>query len=195
MAAVAFPAGFRTTGLPFGVTVLGPAKTDNALLHIADGMHRRMGGSIGGVNAQLSDSAPIPAPKSPPGCTLVAVVGAHLTGQPLNRLLTGRSARLVSTTKTSSCYRFYALAGTVPPKPGLVRDPGYNGPGIEVEVWAIPTHNFGPFVAEIPPPLGIGSIELADGTWVKGFICEPAGISGAIEITNFGGWRNYLAHR
>jgi len=195
MAAVAVPAGLRSNGLPFGVTVLAAAQSDLALLHLADRLHHDLGGLLGGLSTPLVETEPLQVTLTPPGCTLVAVVGAHLTGQPLNRLLTSRSARLVSTTRTAACYRFYALNGTVPPKPGLVRDPNFVGAGIEVEVWAIPTNKFGAFVAEIPAPLGIGTVELEDGTSVKGFICEPAAIASATDITHFAGWRAYLASK
>jgi allophanate hydrolase len=120
------------------------------------------------------------------------VAGAHLTGQPLNHELTNRGARLVKTCRTSGDYRLYALSNTKPAKPGLVREPKFNGWGIEVEVWAIPESAFGGFVAGIPAPLGIGTIQLEDGSSVKGFICEPAALSGAEEITRFGGWRSYV---
>ena len=128
-----------------------------------------------------------------PGCIAVAVVGAHLSGQPLNRQLTDRGARLLKTCRTAPNYRLYALQGTMPPKPGLVRDPAFAGAGIEVEVWAMPEDRFGGFVAEIPPPLGIGNATLDDGETVKSFICEPYAIGQSPEITRYGGWRNYLA--
>ena len=193
LAAVALPAGFRPNGLPFGVTLLGPAQTERALLTIADRLHRHGGQTVGGLRTPLRETAPLPAPATPPGCVLLAVVGAHLAGQPLNTQLSGRGARLVSTTKTAGGYRLYALPGTTPPKPGLVRDPGFRGPGIELEVWAMPAPAFGSFVAEIPPPLGIGSVELADGSVVNGFVCEPFALPDATEITSHGGWRAYLA--
>jgi len=177
LAALAVPAGFRPNGLPFGVSLIGPARTDTALLALAERLARP---------SEPPRSAP------PPGCILLAVVGAHLMGQPLNRQLTERGARRVSTTKTAIGYRLYALPNTHPPKPGLVRAPSFDGLGIEVEVWAVPTKNFGSFVAEIPAPLGIGSVVLADGSVVKGFICEPFTLESATEITHFGGWRAYL---
>jgi allophanate hydrolase len=177
LAAVAVPAGFRRDGLPFGVSLIGPAFSDEALLELAG---RYLGESC--------------ATSTAPGCVLVAVAGAHLSRQPLNHQLTGRGARLVRTCRTSAEYRLYALE-TVPPKPGLVRDPAFAGWGIEVEVWAVPENRFGSFVAEIPAPLGIGTIKLEDGTAVKGFICEQAGLSSALEITRFGGWRSYLSNR
>jgi allophanate hydrolase len=177
LAAVAVPAGFRRDGLPFGVSLVGPAFSDAALLALASRYARTT----------------VHATGEAPGCIHVAVVGAHLTGQPLNTQLTERGARLVQSCRTSPEYRFYALANTTPPKPGLVREPGFEGPGIALEIWAVPSHHFGSFVAGVPPPLGIGSVQLDTGEWVKGFICEPAAMAGAAEITTFGGWTNYLA--
>jgi allophanate hydrolase len=176
LAAVAVPAGFRRDGLPFGVSLIGPAFSDGALLALAS----RFAGTV----ARSTDA---------PGCIHVAVVGAHLTGQPLNRQLTERGARLVRACRTSPEYRFYALANTAPPKPGLVRDPGFDGPGIALEIWAVPSHHFGSFVAGVPPPLAIGSVQLDSGEWVKGFVCEPVATVGATEITEYGGWASYLA--
>ncbi|HYO84356.1 MAG TPA: allophanate hydrolase [Bryobacteraceae bacterium] len=195
LAAVATPAGFDLRGLPFGVSLIGPAFTDEALLLVADGLHRRMVENIGATQYDL-DTAPVLAvPATPSGCILVAVVGAHLHGEPLNWQLTSRQARLVRRCRTAAGYRLYALTGTVPLKPGLVREPGFDGPGIEVEVWAVPEDRFGSFVAEIPPPLGIGTVTLEDGTAVKCFLCEPAALQSATEITSFAGWRGYLQHR
>lgn len=193
LAAVALPAGFRPNGLPFGVSLIGPAQTDLALLSVADKLHRHSGKMLGGLPTPLAETALLTPPVTPPGCTLLAVVGAHLTGEPLNRQLTERGARLTAATKTAAGYRLYALANTVPAKPGLVHAPGFEGPGIDVEVWAMPTFQFGSFVADIPTPLGIGSVELVDGSVVKGFICEPFAVEQAPEITHFGGWRPYLS--
>lgn len=177
LAAIAVPAGFRHDGLPFGVSLIGPAFSDEALLALA---------------ARCEGGPAVPRGDAP-GCIHVAVVGAHLTGQPLNHQLTERGARLVQSCRTSPEYRFYALANATPPKPGLVREPGFDGPGIALEVWAVPAHHFGSFVAGVPPPLGIGSVQLDTGEWVKGFICEPAAIAEATEITAYEGWTNYLA--
>ena len=136
------------------------------------------------------------------GLIRIAVVGAHLSGMPLNHQLTQRGARLVAATQTSSAYRLYALPGTVPPKPGLARVSGGStgagtgaGTAIAMELWDKPLNCFGEFVAEVPAPLGIGSVELDNGTWVKGFICEPCGIDGALDISAFGGWKNFLASK
>jgi allophanate hydrolase len=124
----------------------------------------------------------------------LAVCGAHLQGQPLNGQLTSRGATLVARTTTAPTYRLYALA-TTPPKPGLVRV-SEGGAAIEVEVWALDAAGFGTFVDEVPAPLAIGTVELADGTSVKGFVCEPIAIVDApehvVEITAFGGWRAWL---
>ena len=176
LAAVAAPAGFRSDGLPFGISFIGAAFSDEALLALA---HRCLG-----AKTPLLDKAP--------GCVELAVVGAHLTGQPLNSQLTQRGARLKKTCRTASGYRLYALAGSKPPKPGLARDDQFHGGGIEVEVWTIAEDQFGSFVAEVPEPLGISNVTLDSGELVKGFICEPYALASATEITRFGGWRNYL---
>jgi allophanate hydrolase len=175
LAAVAAPAGFRPNGLPFGISFIGRSFTDEALLALA---HRYLGGTT-------------PLVESCPGCVEVAVVGAHLSGEPLNHQLTERGARLLKTCRTANDYRLYALAGTVPAKPGLVRDPNFRGPGIEVEIWAMPGDRFGDFVAAIPAPLGIGTVTLDDGEEMKCFLCEPHALAEATEITHLGGWRAY----
>jgi allophanate hydrolase len=178
LAAVAVPAGFRRDGLPFGISLIGPAFLDQALLRLAA--------------RYLAE--PLPLDVAPPGCVLVAVVGAHLSSQPLNCELTRRRARLVKCCRTAPDYRLYAL-NAEPPKPGLIYESGFVGPGIEVELWAVPENEFGGFVAAIPAPLAMGNVTLDSGTMVKGFICEHAAVSGAKEITHFGGWLNYLALR
>jgi allophanate hydrolase len=175
LAAVAAPAGFRSNDLPFGVSFIGPAFTDDGLLALA--------ARYLGEPTLLS---------APPRCGELAVVGAHLSGQPLNYQLTKRNARLQRVTRTAGDYRLYALSGCTPPKPGLVREEGFRGPGIEVEVWAVPDDSFGGFVAEVPPPLTIGTVSLADGESVKCFLCEPCAVAAARDITDFGGWRPYL---
>ncbi len=185
LAAVAVPAGVRANGLPFGVSLIGPAFSEVALLSVADRFHRAQTLVPGDI---------VNLAACPPGCIAVAVLGAHLNGQPLNHELTNRQARLIKTCRTAPGYRLYALDGTMPPKPGLVRDQRFRGPGIDVEVWAMPEHHFGSFVAGVPAPLGIGSAVLDDGSTVKSFICEPYAVAGATEITRFGGWRHYLAH-
>jgi allophanate hydrolase len=112
---------------------------------------------------------------------------------PLNGQLQERGAELVKTTTTSDAYRFYALANTTPPKPGLVRVKNGEGAAIAIEIWRMPEEAYGSFVALIPSPLGIGQIETVDGTMVQGFLCEQEGLNGATDITHFKGWRSYLA--
>ena len=123
----------------------------------------------------------------------LAVVGAHLSRLPLNHQLTSRGGTLVRAAKTKNVYRLYALPGTTPPKPGMMRTATPTEAGIELEVWELSPGAFAEFVAEIPPPLGIGTIELADGELVKGFLCEAYALASATDITRFGGWRHYLA--
>lgn len=178
LSALAVPAGRRPNGLPFGVTLMAPAMAEEALTATAQ---RYLGEESEGVSTT--------------GFVDVAVVGAHLAGMPLNHQLTSRGAYLREQARTAPDYRFYALANSTPPKPGLEHVPGFSGPGIEVEVWAMPASEFGSFVAEIPPPLGIGSVKLASGRTVKCFIAEPYALQTATEITQFGGWRAYLAAR
>jgi hypothetical protein len=119
----------------------------------------------------------------------LAVVGAHLSGFPLNKDLTNLGATLSKRTKTSPRYKLYELQNTTPAKPGLVRD--HQGRSIEIEIWRIPLSNVGNFLETISTPLGLGSIEIEDESWVKGFICEPYGLEGAKDVTVFGGWRSY----
>lgn len=197
LAAIAIPAGFRGAssrngGLPFGVTLMGPAFSDRALLHLADRLHRKAVDFTGAKLAQLPQLPMLVEPYCPAGYVPVAVVGAHLTGQPLNHQLTSAGAFLLEATRTTPEYRLYSLEGTVPPKPGLVHEPGFAGPGIAVEVWAMPRKTFGAFTAAIPSPLAIGNCTLDSGRSVKGFVCEPFAIGGATEITCHGGWLAYL---
>ncbi|MCO6056537.1 allophanate hydrolase [Pseudomonas sp. MOB-449] len=188
LSALALPAGFRADGLPAGITLLAPVWHDAALASFGKRWQASLDLPLGATGRALP--AP-PAPAQAPGCVRVAVVGAHLTGMPLNVQLTSRNAVLVEEARTASDYRLFALPGTVPPKPGLARS--RDGAELIIELWDIPQARFGEFVAEIPPPLGIGNLQLADGRWVKGFICEPYALEGARDITGFGGWRAFIA--
>jgi allophanate hydrolase len=191
LAGTAVPGGFRPNGLPFGLTLLGRAFEDEKIARLADWLHRELANpTVGGTGLPLSESAPIAAAK--PAKVEVAVVGAHLSGQPLNWQLTERNARLVRTARTAPGYSLYALAGTVPAKPGLIRD-GVGAGLIELEIWEMDFAAFGSFVALIPPPLGIGTVTLEDGGTVKSFVGETYAIAGSQDITEFGGWRNWLA--
>jgi len=188
LSALAVPAGFRENGLPFGVTLMAPAFHDQALLALGSRYHRALGGAAGLTGVRIEEQ---PLAPEPPDGILLAVVGAHLRGQPLNTQLTSRGARFIRETRTAPGYRLYALPNTTPAKPGLVRAPGFDGPGIELEVWSLSQAAFGSFVAEVPAPMVIGSVELADGSVVKSFLCEPYATEGAEEVTAFGGWLAY----
>lgn len=187
--ALALPAGLRGDGLPFGITLIGAAWQDAALADFG----RRWQQAYPWQAGALGGSLPVPQQpdQAPPGHLRLAVVGAHLSGMPLNWQLTERHARFVESTCTADCYRLYALPNTTPPKPGLVR--AQSGAPIAVELWDVPLKLFGSFVALIPAPLGIGTLTLGDGREVKGFICEGAAVEGATDITHLGGWRAYIA--
>lgn len=191
LAALALPGPFRTDGLPAGITLIAPAWHDRALADFGVRWQQQLALPRGATGLAFTPSAtalPVSAQH-----VRVAVVGAHLRGMPLNFQLVSRQAVFVETTQTAACYRLYALANTQPQKPGLAR--ADEGAAIEVELWDIPLARFGEFVAEIPPPLGIGTLELRDGRLVKGFICEPAALSDATDITAFAGWRNWIARK
>lgn len=130
-----------------------------------------------------------------PSLIEIIVVGAHLTGMPLNHELTGPGGVLVKKARTAKDYRLFVLPNTTPPKPGLIREPGFEGNGLEVEVWSLPADAFGRFVANIPAPLGIGKITLDDGTSISGFLCEAHAVQSATDITHLGGWRAYIASK
>jgi allophanate hydrolase len=121
------------------------------------------------------------------------VVGAHLSGMPLNRELTEVQAQLRGPVVTAPDYRLFVLPNTTPPKPGLLRAPGSGGNGIQGEVWLLDAADFGRFVARIPAPLGIGKVMLSDGEMVSGFLCEAYATEGAQEVTHLVGWRAYIA--
>jgi allophanate hydrolase len=195
LSAVAVPAGFRADGIPFGVTLVGPALADGRLCAIGDALHRSLGDArLGATPTTLSSTPAVLVPETPDAPLRVAVVGAHLSGQPLNWQLVERKAKLIQTARTGKGYRLYALANTSPPKPGLVFD-GSGAGGIEVEIWEMDAAAFGSFVALIPAPLGIGTITLDDGRRVQGFLCEAHATRDAEDITAFGGWRAWLASR
>jgi len=175
LCAVALPAGTRQSGLPFGVTWFAPAHRDRILL-----------------DCVRSPGPPTACARPPSGRVWLAVAGAHLSGQPLNHELTSRGARLVSLTTTAPEYRLFEL-DTVPPKPGLVHTPNAGGHRIEVEIWELDEAAFGAFVSRVPAPMTIGTTKLVDGSCVKGFSCEPHALHQAREISDYGGWRQYLA--
>ena len=198
-AAISVPSAIRADGLPFGITLIGLCGSDWQLAELGQRYHHATG-LLQGATGQ-----PLPAPVVLPGIGLqsatatmnatvkVAVVGAHLSGMPLNSQLTERQATLLSTTETAPDYQLFALPATVPPKPGLLRVAPGAGTRIALEIWEMPVEHYGSFVAMIPAPLGIGTLVLADGSHVQGFVCEPQALHGAQEISHFGGWRAYIA--
>lgn len=188
LAATAVPAGFQHDGLPFGVTLIAPPHQDVPLLHLASRMQQALGGKLGATEYALPCAAALSL--LPSGLIRIAVVGAHLSGLPLNYQLTERNARCVAATQTAPKYRFYALPDGK--RPGLIKVQA-GGAAIACEVWEMPASQLGGFVAGIAAPLGIGKLELADGSSVSGFICEGIGVFDAQDITAYGGWRAWLA--
>jgi allophanate hydrolase len=194
LCAVAVPGAPRADGLPFGVTVVGPAGSDPLVADVAARLHAAVGGTLGAT------SIPVPSdawPDEPPGFggrARIAVVGAHLRGLPLHHELTALGARLQTVTRTAASYRLYALSGTVPPKPGLVRVER-RGAAIEVEIYAVSEAGLGRFLAGVSAPLAIGPVELDDGTTVPGFLATAGALDSAIDITHHGGWRTYMESR
>ena len=182
MAAIAVPAGSKSNNTGFGITLIGPAHSDKALIALA--------------GAYLTSAALPPLPPLDLGehmdTVKLAVVGAHLEDMPLHWQLTSRGASFVGATSTAPTYRLYAMADSVPPKPALVHSAD-GGAAIALEVYELGLAEFGSFVAEVPPPLAIGTVTLADGSSVKGFVAEPRALTGAEDITHLGGWRAYVA--
>jgi len=183
MAALAVPAGTRHNGTGFGITFIGPADTDHALLEAAD---------IYLATAQLPPPPPLDL-ETKMQTVKLAVVGAHLKDMPLHWQLTSRNAIFLGAFETAPNYRLYAMADSVPPKPALVY--AEDGAAIKLEVYELGVAEFGSFTVEVPAPLAIGTVTLADGSSVKGFVAEPRAIIGAQDITDLGGWRAYIATR
>jgi allophanate hydrolase len=198
LAALAVPAVFRRDRLPSGITLIGPRGSDATLAALGAAFHRSLALPLGATGhphdasrAELSDAD---RPQTPTESVLLAVVGAHLSGLPLNHQLQQAGGVLVRKCRTQASYRLFALPRTSPPKPGMIRvAPPDAGMAIEVEVWSVPTAAFGGFVAGVPAPLSIGTVFLEDGTSVHGFLCEHHALQGAEDISRFGGWRGYLA--
>ena len=183
MAALAVPAGARGNGTGFGITLIGPADSDLALLDAADAYL---------AAADLSSPPPLDL-EGKMQTVKLAVVGAHLKDMPLHWQLTSRDATFVGAFETAPNYRLYAIADSVPPKPALVHSD--EGAAIKLEVYELGVAEFGSFVVEVPAPLAIGTVTLADGSSVKGFVAEPRALNGAEDITALGGWRAYIAQR
>ncbi|MDB5640511.1 MAG: allophanate hydrolase [Bradyrhizobium sp.] len=188
---LALPAAIRADDIPFGITLLAPAGQDAQLASIGRVFHADTNLSMGARGLPQPPLAPLPA-RLRGDEIAIAVVGAHLSGMALNGELKALGGRLLEQAKTAPDYKLYAL-DTTPPKPGMLRVEAGTGTSIELEVWTLPAAQFGKFVAAIPPPLSIGTVRLADGRGVKGFIVEPAAVNGARDISAFSGWRAFMA--
>ena len=203
LSALAVPTGFLANGMPCGITLIATCGKDLPLLNLGAKLHAASVATVGATphaphraaraspDSTSLDAAAIRS-AFPSGLVRVAVCGAHLSGLPLNGQLTQRAARLVRSTRSAACYRLVALPGGPPFRPGMLRTE-HGGGAIELEVWELPASQFGSFVAGIPAPLGIGTVELEDGSTVQGFVCEEVAARQARDITALGGWRAYLA--
>jgi len=189
LSALALPFGFRPDGLPFGITLVAAGFREAALLAFGGRWQRAVPLPLGKTNSVLPPAAvdPVVAEDRVP----IAVVGAHMSGLPLNGQLTALGGRLERAGRTAPVYRFYALPGVPPRRPGLVRV-AEDGGAVELEVWSLPAEAVGAFLRQVPAPLGLGAVALDDGSSVPGFLCEAYAVTGAEDITALGGWRAYL---
>jgi allophanate hydrolase len=190
---LALPSAMRPDGIPFGITLLAPAGHDAQLASIGRVFHADTGLKMGAKGVTQPPRAALSSELSGDEIA-IAVVGAHLSGMALNGELTTLGGRLLEAATTAPDYKLHAL-DTTPPKPGMLRVDEGAGSAIKLELWALSAASFGKFVAAIPPPLSIGTIRLADGRGIKGFLVEPAAINGARDISAFGGWRAFMAEK
>jgi allophanate hydrolase len=188
---LALPASMRADGIPFGITLLAPSGRDAQLASIGRAFHADTALTMGAKGLKQPPLAPLANDAKDE--IAIAVVGAHLSGMALNGELKALGGRLLKAASTAPDYKLYALKGTTPPKPGMLRVEAGEGSSIEVELWALSPASFGVFVAAIPTPLSIGTIRLADGSSVQGFLVEAAAVNGARDISKFGGWRVFMA--
>ena len=191
MCGIAVPTAQRSDGRPGSVTLLAGAGQDALVASVARGFEKDCSRTMGATKHAIA--SPKPLPPAQPDTIEIAVCGAHMSGLPLNWQLTDLGAKFVRKAQTTTDYKFYALAGGPPARPGLIKVARSHSGTIALEVWSMPKAAFGTFMAGIPAPLGIGTINLSDGTAVKGFLCEPSGLDGATDITTLGDWRAYLA--
>jgi allophanate hydrolase len=194
LAAIATPSGMRTDGLPSSLTLIGPAGSDGFLAGIAAAVQVRSGVPMG-ATGRCPPSPPRAPLHAPPGRIELAVVGAHLSGLPLNRELVEIGGVFLREADTVPHYRLFCLPGTIPPKPGLLRIAANGGASIKAEIWALAPAAFGQFVANIPAPLGVGTLNFTDGTSAKGFLVEAEAAKGARDVSEFGGWRAFVGQR
>jgi len=211
LCALAIPGPFRDDRFPAGITLLARAHHERWLVELGQRLEAAFGLPLGATGRLQGQASPSPAAGvvSRPGCLTLAVVGAHLSGMPLSGQLSSRGAELLATRRTAPRYELRLLAksptgtaegsvtGGGPERPGLFRmtEEERTGAAIEVELWALPRAEVGSFLELVPPPLGLGSLELDDGSWVRGFICEPWGRVGSQDITSFGGFRAFVSAR
>jgi allophanate hydrolase len=188
---LALPASMRADGIPFGITLLAPSGRDAQLASIGRAFHADTALTMGAKGLKQPPLAPLANDAKDE--IAIAVVGAHLSGMALNSELKALGGRLLKAASTAPDYKLYALKGTTPPKPGMLRVEAGAGSSIELELWALSPASFGVFVAAIPTPLSIGTIRLADGSSVQGFLVEAAAVNGARDISKFGGWRAFMA--
>lgn len=189
---LALPAEMRGDGIPFGITLLAPAGRDALLASIGRVFHADTKLSLGAKGVAQAPLAALPANNGDE--IPIAVVGAHLSGMALNGELKALNGRLIEATRTAPDYKLYALK-TTPPKPGMLRIEAGKGAAIELEIWSLSSSAFGKFVNAIPAPMAIGTIRLADGRSVKGFLVEPEVLGEAQDITSYGGWRKFMAEK
>ena len=191
LCALAVPGPFRSDGLPAGATLIAPAGRDGLLASLGLALHHAAATPLGATG--VAQPAPPRLADGAMGDEVeIVVVGAHLSGMALNHELMRHGGRFLREASTTPDYRLYALADGPPRRPGLLRVAPGEGAAIATEVWALPTREFGAFVAAIPAPLGIGTVLLADGTSPKGFLCEAIALDGAQDISALGGWRAYV---
>ena len=194
LSAISTPSGQRRDGLPSSLTLIGPSGADGLLAGCAARIQASSGAPMG-ATGQMPALLPKTAARAAPGRIELAVVGAHLSGLPLNRELIALGGVFVREVETTSDYRLFALPNTTPPKPGLLRVAGGEGASIKAEVWSLDPSGFGQFVSAIPSPLGIGTLTFTDGTNCKGFLAEAEALKGAKDVSTFGGWRAFVAAR
>ncbi len=191
MCALAIPVSLAADGTAAGVTLIAPSGHDAVLAGLGSALHSASSLPLGATGLPCPARVALPV-RAAPDAIEIAVVGAHLSGMPLNGELTRLGATFLRATTTTPDYRLFALPGGPPARPGLIRV-GSDGAAIALEVWSMPPEGFGRFVAGIPSPLGIGTLALADGTRVKGFLCETIATEDARDVTAFGGWRAFVA--
>ncbi|HEY5793488.1 MAG TPA: allophanate hydrolase [Bosea sp. (in: a-proteobacteria)] len=191
MCALAVPVSLAADGTAAGITLIAPSGHDAVLAGLGRALHVAASLPLGATGLPHPALATLPV-RPTPDAIEIAVVGAHLSGMPLNGELTRLGGTFLRATTTTPDYRLFALPGGPPARPGLIRV-GEGGAAIALEVWSLPPEGFGRFVSGIPSPLGIGTLALADGTKVKGFLCETIATEGARDVTQHGGWRAFVA--